>query len=82
LPWQPRTAEAHGPPVDLWTVSLDGSDLARVADLNADDPALAWSPDGSAVAAIDTCRLSLVHLDETGTERLGPGAYLSQIDWR
>jgi Tol biopolymer transport system component len=82
LPWQPRTAEAHGPPVDLWTVALDGSGLALLADLDADDPALAWSPDGSAVAAIDTCRLSVVQLTGSDTTRIGPGAYLSQIDWR
>jgi Tol biopolymer transport system component len=82
LPWQPRTAEAHGPPVDLWTVAVDGSGPARLADLDADDPALAWSPDGSAVAVIDTCRLSLVQLNGAGAARLGPGAYLSQIDWR
>jgi Tol biopolymer transport system component len=81
-PWQPRIAEAHGPPADLWTVAPDGSGLARLADLDADDPALAWAPDGSAVAAIDTCRLSLVPLDGAGPARLGPGSYLSQIDWR
>ena len=82
LPWQPRTAAAHGPPADLWLVSSDGSGLARLADLDADDPALAWKPDGAGVAAIDTCRLSLVRLSGADAVRLGPGAYLSQIDWR
>jgi Tol biopolymer transport system component len=81
-PWQPRVASAHGPPVDLWIVAADGSGLRRLDDLNEDDPSVAWSPDGSSIAAIGTCGLFVRPLNGDRAEKVAPGALLSQMDWR
>jgi dipeptidyl aminopeptidase/acylaminoacyl peptidase len=81
-PWQPPVASAHGPPVDLWRVAADGTKLQKLDDLNEDDPSVAWSPDGSTVAAIGTCGLFLFPLNEGRAEKVAPGALLSQMDWR
>jgi len=81
-PWQPRVASAHGPPVDLWMVNADGMDLRKLADLNEDDPSVAWSPDGSSIALIGTCGLFVYPLNEGQAEKIAPGALLSQMDWR
>ncbi|MGE0545115.1 MAG: TolB family protein [Dehalococcoidia bacterium] len=81
-PWQPPVASAHGPPVDLWMVAADGTGLRKLEDLNEDDPSVAWSPDGSTVAALGTCGLFLFPLDEGRAEKIAPGALLSQMDWR
>ena len=40
-------AEAHGLPWDVWLIQADGSGLHELAGLGADDPSLAWSPDGT-----------------------------------
>jgi hypothetical protein len=39
-------AFAHGLPWDLWLAATDGSNAHLLAALGADDPSLAWSPDG------------------------------------
>jgi Tol biopolymer transport system component len=44
-----RTAHAHGPPADLWTVAADGTGLQMVTGLTLDDPRAAWSPDGRSI---------------------------------
>jgi hypothetical protein len=42
-------AEAHGLPWNIWTIGLDGSEPRLLAELRADDPSVAWSPDASQV---------------------------------
>jgi hypothetical protein len=39
-------ALAHGLPWDIWTIGIDGSELHLTASVGADDPNVAWSPDG------------------------------------
>jgi Tol biopolymer transport system component len=45
----PTTAFAHGFPRDIWIVNADGTGLRPLAQLGADDPSLAWSPDGGQI---------------------------------
>lgn len=40
-------AEAHGLPYNVWIMAADGSDPRLLAPVSADDPSLAWSPDGT-----------------------------------
>jgi hypothetical protein len=40
-------AEAHGLPYNVWIMGADGSDARLLAAVSADDPSLAWSPDGT-----------------------------------
>jgi WD40 repeat protein len=44
-----NSAMAHGFPWEAWLVNADGSDLRQIADVQDDDPSVAWSPDGSQV---------------------------------
>jgi dipeptidyl aminopeptidase/acylaminoacyl peptidase len=81
-PWQPRVAEAHGPPVDVWVVATGGGAPERLAELHEDDPYLAWSPDGGALAALGACGLYRVPAAGGTAEKVGQGAVLAQIDWR
>lgn len=49
----PPVAQAHGEhqlPFDLWLIQPDGKGLQRVAELNQEQPALAWFPDGQRLA--------------------------------
>jgi Tol biopolymer transport system component len=54
LGWaDPPVAYAHGEhqfPFDLWLIQPDGKGLQRAAELNQEQPALAWSPDGQRLA--------------------------------
>ena len=36
-----ETAYAHGLPADVYSLSLDGSDMKRIADIKDDDPTVA-----------------------------------------
>jgi hypothetical protein len=47
--WQvgPCEASAHGLPWNLWLVARDGSSARELAQVEADDASVAWSPDGS-----------------------------------
>ena len=38
---------AHGIPWDPWVINADGTNLRRAAELGADEPSVAWSPDGT-----------------------------------
>jgi Tol biopolymer transport system component len=43
----PCVASAHGLPWNLWLVARDGSGAHELAQVEADDASVAWSPDGS-----------------------------------
>jgi dipeptidyl aminopeptidase/acylaminoacyl peptidase len=42
-----KPAYAHGLPFNVWLMGADGSEPHLLANVNADDPSLAWSPDGA-----------------------------------
>jgi Tol biopolymer transport system component len=44
---RPRAAAAHGNPWEVWLVDADGSHRQPVPEILADDPSVAWSPDGA-----------------------------------
>jgi Tol biopolymer transport system component len=65
-----RVAEAHGLPWDVWLVSADGSNPHQLAPLGADDPSLAWSPDGRQLFAYGGTGSFLIDVASGETERL------------
>jgi Tol biopolymer transport system component len=78
----PRPAYAHGQPMDLYAIGVDGSGLRRLTRLDADDPAAAWSPDGRRLALLVGGGLYVLNADGselTLVERLGGGG---AVDWR
>jgi Tol biopolymer transport system component len=50
-PWLvgPCLALAHGLPWDVWLVNVDGTGAHELAEVQADDGSVAWSPDGSSL---------------------------------
>ena len=76
-----RVAYAHGLPADVWTFGLDGSNLARVADLKEDDPNVAWSPDGSRLAVFGSPRCTWsTRAAGTPSKLVDQGGY-GGLDW-
>lgn len=45
----PCVALAHGLPWNLWVVNVDGTNLHELAEVESDDGAVAWSPDGTSL---------------------------------
>lgn len=81
LPWQPRVAAAHGLPMDIWLIAVNGGTPERLTHLGEDEPVPAWSPDGRQLAVIATGGLYLVPLGGDA-RRIGHGAFGGQLDWR
>ncbi len=47
-----RAAEAHGLPMDVFVISLDGGAARRLTEIGEDSPAAVWSPDGTRLAML------------------------------
>jgi Tol biopolymer transport system component len=83
IPFQVLAASAtrHGPPQDLFVVPVSGGPYHRVAELAADDPSAAWSPDGTQLAILSVEALRTTGLAGDSTRLLlEPGSYGS-VDW-
>lgn len=65
----PRPAWAHGLPMDLWIVTIDGSGLRQLTTVGEDDATPAWSADGRWIALIGARGLYLLDPGQ-GTLRL------------
>ncbi len=82
----PRPAAAaglgHGRPKDLWLVGSDGTGLRRLTRLVEDDPAAAWSPDGSTLFISAGGGLYIFRLDGSPPVQIAvPGGH-GMVDWR
>jgi Tol biopolymer transport system component len=75
------TAYAHGLPQDVYAAPVAGGTIAKVAPLNADEPALAPSPDGRQLAILTVDALSTMPMSSGKlTPVLAPGGY-GTVDW-
>lgn len=81
-PWQPRIAAAHGPPVGIWLLPVEGGTPQRVSDLIEDDPSAMWSPDGTQLVVIGACGLYAIGVADDALHKVAEGAISSQVDWR
>lgn len=74
-------AHAHGLPQDLFSVQVEGGRPARLVSLQLDDPAAAWSPDGSHLAVLSYEYLATIRVGSGNpTPVLIPGG-LGTVDW-
>src|SRR5215212_8785495 len=81
-PSQIRSVLAHGFPAVPFVVPLTGGDSRRLAPLPIDDAAIAWSPDGSAVAVSGANGLFLVGVADGSVRRVSENGSFGAIDWR
>ena len=79
--FRPQAADAHGPPWDLWTVNVDGTDLKRVTHVNEDLPYPAWSTDGQTVLFLGTGGLYQMSADGSNLKKIDQGTVHGQIAW-
>lgn len=84
----PRPAEsfrgvmAHGPPGDIWVMSVMGGLSTRLTAFEEDEPTLAWSPDGYWLAMMGGGGLYLMPRDRSQPpHKLTKGGF-GGIDWR
>ncbi len=74
-------AELHGLPADVYTLSVDGSGLTRVADIKDDDPTVAWSPDGARLAVFGIGALYVVDSKGSSPQKLVEQGGYGGLDW-
>lgn len=71
-----------GPPQDIFTVTTDGNAVVtRLTAIQEDQPAAAWSADGSQVVVVGSEGVFLAAADGSGVVRLGDGYLHSQCAW-
>ncbi len=78
----PSTAWAHGLPWNVWTINLDGTGLTRIADINEDEPQVAWAPDGTQIAAFGPSALQVMEAKPGGrVQKLVDQGGYGSLDW-
>jgi Tol biopolymer transport system component len=87
LPYEPdelfaKGVMAHGPPGDVWVMSVYGGPWYRLSSFDEDEPTLTWSPDGYWLAMMGGGGLYLVPRDlSVPPRKVGRGGF-GGIDWR
>ena len=77
-----RGVMAHGPPGDIWVMSLFDGTSTRLTAFEEDEPTLAWSPDGYWLAMMGGGGLYLMPRDRSQPpHKLTKGGF-GGIDWR
>jgi Tol biopolymer transport system component len=77
-----RTVMNHGPPGDVWVMSVYGGRATRLTSFEEDDPTLAWSPDGYWLAMLGGGGLYLLPRDGSQPPHLLAKGGFGGIDWR
>ncbi len=71
----------NGLPEDIWLIDMQTGDARRLADLDLDQPSVAWSSDSARIFALGD--KGLYYIDPAGgEERIGEGMFHGQLDWR
>ena len=78
----PRRVQAHGLPMDVFVVDVDGGPPRRLTQLGEDNPAAAWSPDGKRLAMLAGGGLYLLNADGSDLRAIDPRGGHGTIDWR
>lgn len=71
----------NGFPMDLWIIDVDSGEPRKLADINADQPSLAWSADGLRLFMIDATGVYAVDPTTGNGRALAPGTFHGQLDW-
>jgi Tol biopolymer transport system component len=72
----------NGLPADIWLLDIASGELAKIADLDLDQPSLTWSADGATLYVYST--FGLYAIDAAGREEpelLDEGTFHGYVDW-
>ena len=78
----PRAAEAHGLPMDVFVVSVDGGPARRLTQLGEDSPTVAWSPDGKRIVILAGGGIYVMNGDGSEFTNVDSKGGHGSIDWR
>jgi len=81
MPSVAHAAALHGLPADMYTLSIDGANLTRVADIKDDDPSVTWSPDDAQLAIFGIGALYTVASKGGPTSKLVDQGGYGGLDW-
>jgi TolB protein len=77
-----RRVLAHGLPMDLFVVDVDGGQPRRLTQMGEDNPAAVWSPDGTQLAMLAGGGLYLLDADGSDLHAIDARGGHGTIDWR
>ena len=78
----PPRALAHGLPMDIFSVPVDGSAARRLTQLGEDSPAVTWSPDGRRLAILAGGGIYVMFPDGSGFASVDPKGGHGTADWK
>jgi hypothetical protein len=67
--------------MDIWIVDVEDAAPRKLADVNADQPSLAWSADGLRLFALDVSGLFAINPENGKARRVAAGTLHGQLDW-
>jgi len=71
----------NGFPMDIWLVELATGEPLKLADIDADQPYLAWSADGLRLFMLDATGVYVIDPTTGNGRALAPGTFHGQLDW-
>jgi Tol biopolymer transport system component len=71
----------NGFPMDIWMVDLATDEPRKLADIDADQPYLAWSGDGLRLFMLDATAIYAIDPATGNGAALAPGTFHGQLDW-
>jgi hypothetical protein len=74
-----KTAEAHGPPWEVWEIGPEGGRPTQITHLYTDGPWPAWSPDGQHLVTLQPGGVLLI--GEGDPVYLGPALGHGEVVW-
>jgi Tol biopolymer transport system component len=78
----PRRVQAHGLPMDVYVVDLDGTPPRRLTELGEDNPAPVWSPDGKGLVILAGGGIYTVNADGSSVTAITDKGGHGTIDWK
>jgi Tol biopolymer transport system component len=80
--WMPRPVRAHGLPMDLFVVDVEGGTPRRLTELGEDNPAAIWSPDGKRIAILAGGGIYVMNADGSDLAGIDQRGGHGTIDWK
>jgi len=78
----PRVASAHGLPMDVYVVAIDGGTPKRLTTLGEDNPSIAWSPDGKRLAILAGGGIYAMGAAGENLTNVDPKGGHGSLDWK